>query len=194
MAFITITDDVNLINILDGNTGLNSTINKPFDVTVNPTEIYITIKSALEIVQINFDDVLVPVTANIYALRDLIASYNNTGTGAGGATAANQLIEIAKLDNIKANTDPSTVGTETNIASSVANQTLLAANVSRKGATIYNDSTQVLYLKLGAGASATSYTIQLDGGDYYEVPFKYIGIIDGLWAVANGNARVTELT
>jgi hypothetical protein len=29
---------------------------------------------------------------------------------------------------------------------------------------------------------------------YYEVPFGYTGRIDGIWASANGNARVTEMT
>ena len=85
-------------------------------------------------------------------------------------------------------------GTASNIASSATNVTLLASNASRRGATIYNESTQVLYLKLGATASATSYTVQVGASAYYEVPFNYTGIIDGIWASANGNARITELT
>jgi hypothetical protein len=28
---------------------------------------------------------------------------------------------------------------------------------------------------------------------YYEVPFGYVGAIDGIWASANGNARITEI-
>lgn len=85
-------------------------------------------------------------------------------------------------------------GTESNVASSATNVTLLALNSARLGATIYNDSTQVLYLKLGATATVSSYTVQLQPGEYYEVPFNYTGIIDGIWASANGSARVTELT
>lgn len=88
--------------------------------------------------------------------------------------------------------------TSTNVASSASNVNLLALNTARKGATIYNDSTQILYLKLGTTASTTSYTVQLApaGGtnSYYEIPFGYTGNIDGIWASANGNARIVELT
>ena len=90
-------------------------------------------------------------------------------------------------------------GTSSNVASSASSVTILAANNARKGATITNDSTQVLYLKFGATASTSSYAVVLAGSSaapfaYYEVPFGYVGIIDGIWASANGNARVTELT
>jgi hypothetical protein len=90
--------------------------------------------------------------------------------------------------------------TLSNVSSSATNVTLLAANPDRQGATIYNDSTAILYVKLGATAEATSYTIALPAGatpaaaSYYEVPYGYTGIIDGIWASANGAARVTELT
>jgi hypothetical protein len=88
----------------------------------------------------------------------------------------------------------SSVNTATSVASSVSNVTLLASNTSRKGATIYNDSTAVLYVKLGTTASSSDYTVQMAAGDYYEVPYGYTGRIDGIWASANGNARVGELT
>jgi hypothetical protein len=82
----------------------------------------------------------------------------------------------------------------TSVASSATNVTILAANASRLGASIQNDSTQILYLKLGATASATSYTVRMVSQAHYEVPFGYTGIIDGIWVSANGSARVTELT
>ena len=63
-------------------------------------------------------------------------------------------------------------------------------NAARKGATIHNDSTQILYVKFGTTASATSYTVKMVADAYYEVPFGYTGRIDGIWASANGNARV----
>lgn len=86
-------------------------------------------------------------------------------------------------------------GTTTSVAGSASNGTLLASNSNRLGATIYNDSTAVLYVKLGATASSTSYTVQLAAnGGYYEVPANYTGIIDGIWASATGNARITELS
>lgn len=80
----------------------------------------------------------------------------------------------------------------TSVNSSASNVTLLAANTSRLGASLYNDSTQLCYVKLGATASSSSYTVQMASQDYYEVPFGYVGIIDGIWASANGAMRVVE--
>lgn len=85
--------------------------------------------------------------------------------------------------------------TLSNVASSATNVTLLASNSSRKGATIFNDSTQVLYVKFGATASATSFTYYVFPSQTMEFPAPiYQGIVDGLWASANGNARLTEIT
>jgi hypothetical protein len=90
-------------------------------------------------------------------------------------------------------------GTLSNVSGSASSVTVLAANTARKGATIVNDSTALLYLKFGSSASTSSYTVVLAGAAsapfaYYEVPFGYTGIITGIWASAAGNARVTEVT
>lgn len=85
-------------------------------------------------------------------------------------------------------------GTTTSVASNVANVTLLAANTSRLGAVITNDGSQNLYVKCGATASTTSYTRKLAAAEEWELPFGYTGIIDGIWNVANGSARITEFT
>lgn len=69
---------------------------------------------------------------------------------------------------------------------------LAAANRSRLGLLVYNDSSADLYLKFGSGASATDYSVKIGGGGYYEVPFEYDGIVTGAWASATGVARVTE--
>ncbi len=85
---------------------------------------------------------------------------------------------------------------QSTVADNAANVTLLASNANRLGATIANDSSAALYLKLGATASTTSYTARIVQYGYYEVPFGYTGIIDGIWASDpnDGAARVTELT
>lgn len=81
----------------------------------------------------------------------------------------------------------------TSVADNAASVTLLAANVARRGASVYNDSGAVLYLKCGAAASLTSFTVLLVPNAYFEVPFGYIGVIDGIWAsAAGGAARITE--
>jgi hypothetical protein len=88
----------------------------------------------------------------------------------------------------------SSTGTVTSVAGSASNVTLLAANANRLGASIYNDSTADLYVKCGATASTTSFTIKLSQDDYWEVPNNYTGIIDGIWSSATGSARITEYT
>lgn len=94
---------------------------------------------------------------------------------------------------------PST-GSVTQVGDSDTNVTLSASSTAWKGRAIYNDSSSVLRVKLGANASATSFTVLLSGngsgvGGYYEVPYGYTGIIDGIWdSDAGGNAYITELT
>lgn len=89
-----------------------------------------------------------------------------------------------------------TTGTITVVNDTNADGVILAANASRKGATIWNDSTAILYLNLSAGvSSATNCTVKMIADAYYEVPAGYTGIIRGIWASdASGAARVTELT
>ena len=90
---------------------------------------------------------------------------------------------------------PST-GTVTSVADAAVSTTLLASNAARFGATFFNDSTSTLYLKCGATASTTSYTVQVDPSGYWEMPHPaYTGIVDGIWSAdAAGNVRVTEFT
>lgn len=85
-------------------------------------------------------------------------------------------------------------GTQTTVAGSATNVTLLAANTSRLGAIIVNDSAAILYVRYAATATTSNYTVKMMPDAYHEVPFGYTGIIDGIWSSATGNARVTELT
>lgn len=58
---------------------------------------------------------------------------------------------------------------------------------------VFNDSSAVLYLKWGTGASSTSYTVQVAAGGFYEFPQPlYTGVVHGAWASATGAARCTE--
>lgn len=89
------------------------------------------------------------------------------------------------------------VGTQTNVAGAIADTLLLAANASRKGATIYNDAAggnRLRILLSTVAASSTVFTVRLSGGDYFELPFGYTGMVRGIWDIAAGTARVTEFT
>ncbi len=88
----------------------------------------------------------------------------------------------------------SATGTLSTVASVAASTVLLAANAARKGVIITNQSTSPLYLALAATASSSAFTARLDPSDCYETPFNYTGVISGIWATANGNALITELT
>ena len=82
----------------------------------------------------------------------------------------------------------------TSVSSSQSNTTLLVANDDRKMATIYNNSTSVLFIKYGATASVSSFSLKIGAGDYLEFPYPcYTGQIDGFWEALNGNAMVTEI-
>ncbi len=88
----------------------------------------------------------------------------------------------------------SATGTLSSVAGSAVSVTLLASNASRKGAFIYNDSTSTLFLALSATASTTSYTAQVPSQSLLELSFLYTGVISGIWSLAVGNARITEMT
>jgi hypothetical protein len=85
-------------------------------------------------------------------------------------------------------------GTLTSVNSSATNVTVLASNTVRKGATFFNNSTQTLYLAFGATASTTAFTVPLASNAFFEMPSGYTGVVSGIWASANGNVQVTEIT
>lgn len=92
-----------------------------------------------------------------------------------------------------------TTATGSSVNASATAVTLLAANTTRKaGSSIVNDSTAILYIKLGSSASATDYWKAIDGkttipGDV-DLPPGYLGIVTGIWASATGAARIVEMT
>lgn len=85
--------------------------------------------------------------------------------------------------------------TVTAVAVSTSTVTLLAANPARVGCTVFNDAKKDLWIKLGAGASGSDFTVLLPQNAYYEMPFGYTGVVTGRWSgAATGFARVTEVT
>jgi hypothetical protein len=143
-----------------------------------------------------------PITADTKGLQvqqATAADLNATVVIASGTvTAISGALPVGNnnIGNVDIVTLP-TVATATlaNVNSSATNVTLQASNTARLGWACFNDSTAILYIKFGATASATSFTVKVAAGGFYEMPVApvYTGIIDGIWASANGAARVTEL-
>jgi hypothetical protein len=90
-------------------------------------------------------------------------------------------------------TRPATA-TLSNVSGSASSVTLLASNANARLRTVFNDSTANLFLKFGATASTSSFTVKIAAGGYYEFPQPlYTGLVDGIWDAANGAARLTEV-
>jgi hypothetical protein len=83
--------------------------------------------------------------------------------------------------------------TVTRVAASVTVVTLSAANASRTGLIVYNESPSPLFLKFGVSAATTDYTVQIPPSGYWvmDMPIDP-GIITGIWTNAVGAAQVTE--
>src|SRR5258705_5479512 len=72
---------------------------------------------------------------------------------------------------------PPANATITSVASSVTSVVLLAANASRRGFRINNESTKILKVAFAATATAAAYTIIMAANTDYESPFgDYTGV------------------
>lgn len=119
----------------------------------------------------------------------------DTLVDSGQQTMANSIPVALASDQTALRTPNASSATLSNVAGSASNVTLLAANSSRRGAIIFNDSTAALYIKFGSTASTSSFTYKVFPAGTWEMSpgIVYTGIIDGIWDSATGNARVTEL-
>jgi triphosphoribosyl-dephospho-CoA synthetase len=74
-----------------------------------------------------------------------------------------------------------------------AADTLAASNASRKGLYVFNNAAKVVYVKLGASASTTSFTVKLADQQYFELPSPvYTGAVTA-FATVGGDVLVTEV-
>lgn len=81
------------------------------------------------------------------------------------------------------------VVTSVSVSPTVA--TLAAANAARIRLVVFNEG-GVLLVKLGSGASPTSYSYRLAASTVLEVPTGYTGIVTGVKVSNTSNALVTE--
>ena len=91
---------------------------------------------------------------------------------------------------------PTVTGAETSVAASAISTPLLAANATRMGFSIRNMSgSAYLYIRCvtaGGGATPTNGTAELVPGAYYEDPYRYVGVVEGIWTgvINPGDAAV----
>lgn len=87
----------------------------------------------------------------------------------------------------------STTAAVTSVPGSGTNVTLLTSNSGRDMASFYNNSTSYAYLKMGATASTSSFSVKISPSGLYELPVPaYAGQVDCIWDTANGAMLITE--
>jgi hypothetical protein len=112
---------------------------------------------------------------------------------APGAAAYGLVVRIAGSVPISF-AKPSTA-TVTSVAMTTVVATLLALNLARDGALLWNEGTADVYVKLGAAATTASYSLILRRNSYYELPSpSYTGLITGITAAGTATVLVTEIT
>jgi hypothetical protein len=128
-------------------------------------------------------------------LRDLLipAILRNDNSDFLGASQSKWTIQIevsdVPLTNPVSSNQPSTNCTITNVNAAIASTQILSANTSRKGAILQNNSASNLYLEFTAAATNASVP-KLVPGAYYEIPYNFTGLINGIWDTASTTTGV----
>ena len=150
------------------------------------------------------DGLSVPVVAGQHAasasLPVVIASDQSAVPVSGTVSVSGTpSVTVSGTATVSGTVNPSRAGTgtHTSVNDTATSTTLLAANASRLGGTIYNDSSALLYVLWGAGtASATNYSVRVYSNGYVEIPANYTGIVVGVWASDpnDGTAQISEFS
>lgn len=116
-------------------------------------------------------------------------------TTLGQKTSVNSFaVVLASDETVPVALPVSSTATLTSVASSASSVTLLAASGTTKSWIIVNDSTSILYVAFSATATTSAYTSKMFPNAQLSSDLTYTGVISGIWATANGSARVTQLT
>ena len=129
----------------------------------------------------------VPVSGTVTANTGLTQPLTDTQLRASAVPVS--IAATVAVKEVRSATPSQTSPSVTN-----SNTSILASNSNRLGATIYNEGAAICYMILGSTATTTSYTIQLQVGSYYELPFAYTGAIAGITSAGTAQLRVTELS
>lgn len=97
------------------------------------------------------------------------------------------------LNNPPSFAKPSACAVSTVAASTTAGS-LLVANLSRSGFSVWNASTAILYIDYAATVTTAAYAVRVDPSGYFESPVAYTGQVSAIWSAANGSALVREFS
>ena len=101
---------------------------------------------------------------------------------------------VAKLLSSRQNATTATFSTVAHSAISSSTE-VIAADNTRIGAVLYNNTNGDVYLKYGGGTvSASSFSVKLVTGAYLEVPYRFEGAITAITGAGSGNLLITTLT
>lgn len=119
----------------------------------------------------------------------------NAGTGPfpvsdnGGSLTVDGTVSIS--GTVATTVGGTALATVTNVSVGTSPTTLSASNANKTRVVIFNE-TGTLYVKLGSGASSTSYTTRLTANTLYEIT-GYTGIISATKQTGTTPVLVTEV-
>ena len=88
----------------------------------------------------------------------------------------------------------SVVATVSQAGRSATSVNILAANANRVSLILYSESAAIVYIKCGAVATTSDYSLQLTNNTYVQID-QYTGQIDAIWnSAGTGSIKVTEFT
>jgi hypothetical protein len=195
--YISITDGTQVIGDSSGTPiWVSGTVDIANPVTVNGT---VTVDSITNPITIDTTtplditgavDILNPVDVIVSGATfngdNLLVELSGTNIDANGALLITGSITSTPMKC------PATV--VTGFDASTTNITVLAANNGRCSALFYMDGNSRAFIKLGAGASSSDYTVELRNNAYFELPANYTGQVDVVFNNnANNTLRITEI-
>lgn len=129
-------------------------------------------------------------------ISDLAAISAQLPATLGQTTSAGSLSVVLASNQpaVPVTVDVASTGTLTSVSLTTSTQVLLAANSSRKGFMIFNDSLNMLFVAFAATASTTAFSTKIQAGGAFDADIAYTGIISGIASAASGSARITEFT
>lgn len=116
----------------------------------------------------------------------------STAPTVGQKTSANSIPVVLPSDQVvSVNVARATTSTPSTVTLNGASQTALAANVNRKGATVWNHSTAIVYVAEWSPVTSTSFTMILQPGTAYDTDV-HTGIITVLGTNGAGTVLCSE--